>query len=151
MRILVTAASKYGATGESAASIAEQLRSCGHTVEIPEPELVHNFDGIDAIVRGSSVYAGHWLQSARELVDRLGPELVPRPVWIFSSEPIGAPAKPEGDAVDVVGVLAATGAAEHRVFAGQIDKATLSFAERAMIRAFRADVGDFRDWKQIKK
>lgn len=72
-------------------------------------------------------------------------------MWIFSSEPIGAPAKPEGDAVDVVGVLAATGAAEHRVFAGQIDKATLSFAERAMIRAFRADVGDFRDWKQIKK
>ena len=115
MRILVTAASKHGATREIAAAIAEQLRSCGHTVDIREPELVHNFDGIDAVVLGSAVYAGHWLKSARDLVDRLGPELVARPVWIFSSGPIGVQVKLESDAVDVVGVLAATGAAEHRV------------------------------------
>ncbi len=73
-----------------------------------------------------------------------------RPVWLFSSGPIGDPPKPEEDPVDVAGILRATKAREHRVFAGKLVKKQLSFGEKAMVLAFRAPEGDFRDWEEIK-
>ena len=99
---------------------------------------------------GSAVYIGRWLKPVRELVTRLGPELASRPVWMFSSGPVGDPPKPSDDPVDAATAVAATGAREHRVFAGHVDKDTLGFAERAMVRTFRAAVGDFRDWEEIR-
>jgi menaquinone-dependent protoporphyrinogen oxidase len=67
------------------------------------------------VVLGSAVYAGHWLKPARDLVARCGPALAARPVWLFSSGPVGDPPKPEEDPVDVAEVLAATSAREHRL------------------------------------
>ena len=149
MTILVSAASRHGATTEIAGAIATHLRSAGHDVDIREPAAVRDLDGVDAVVLGSAVYAGHWLKPARELVSRLGPQLADRPVWLFSSGPVGDPPTPAEDAVDAAGALATTGALEHRIFAGLVDNTQLSFAERAMVRAFHAAVGDFRDWGQV--
>jgi menaquinone-dependent protoporphyrinogen oxidase len=101
-------------------------------------------------VIGSAVYIGRWLKPARELVARLGPELGSRPVWIFSSGPVGNPPKPSDDPVDAATAVAATGAREHRVFAGHVNKDVLGFAERAMVRTFRTAVDDFRDWEEIR-
>jgi menaquinone-dependent protoporphyrinogen oxidase len=72
-----------------------------------------------------------------------------RSVWMFSSGPIGDPPKPADDAVDVAAAVAASGALEHRVFAGRLSTEKLSFAERAMVRVIRSEVGDFRDWDEI--
>ena len=36
------------------------------------------------------------------------------------------------------------------VFGGKLDGDVLSFAERAIIRAVRAQEGDFRDWDAIR-
>lgn len=149
MRVLVSTASKHGATAQIGEAIAAHLSSAGHDLIVRDSAQVHDLDDADAVVLGSAVYAGHWLKPARELVDRLGPQLAERPVWLFSSGPVGNPPKPAEDAVDVAGAVAATGAVEHRVFSGLVDKAQLSFAERAMVRAFHAAVGDFRDWDQI--
>jgi menaquinone-dependent protoporphyrinogen oxidase len=149
IRILVTAASKHGATAEIAGVIAERLTAAGHEVDLREPESVHDLDTTDAVVVGSAVYIGHWLKPARELVTRLGPELASRPVWMFSSGPVGDPPRPSEDPVDVGALVAATGAREHRVFAGQVNKDKLGFSERAMVRTFRSAVGDFRDWDEI--
>lgn len=149
MKVLISTASKHGATAQIGEAIANSLSSAGHDVITREPSAVHDLDGVDAVVLGSAVYAGHWLKPALELIDRIGPQLAERPVWLFSSGPVGKPPKPEEDAVDVAVAVATTGAVEHRVFAGQVDKSQLSLAERAMVRAFRAAVGDFRDWDQI--
>jgi len=149
MRILVTTASKHGATAQIGAAIATHLTSCGHDVDVKDPEAVRDLDGVDVVVLGSAVYVGHWLKSARDLVDRLGPQLADRPVWLFPSGPVGNPPKPLEDAVDVAGAVATTGAVEHRVFAGVVDRTQLSFGERAMVRAVRSGVGDFRDWEQV--
>jgi hypothetical protein len=46
-------------------------------------------------------------------------------------------------------LIAATRPREHRVFAGRLDKSKLSFPERAVVLAFRAVEGDFRDWDAI--
>jgi menaquinone-dependent protoporphyrinogen oxidase len=101
-------------------------------------------------VLGSAVYAGHWLQPARELVDRCGSELAARPVWLFSSGPIGDPPKPEEDPVDVAEITAATRAREHRVFAGKLVKKQLRFPDKAIVSALRVPEGDFRDWAEIR-
>jgi menaquinone-dependent protoporphyrinogen oxidase len=149
MQVLVTAASKYGATAEIAAAIAQVLDEHGLEATVLPPEQVEEVDGYDAAVVGSAVYAGHWLKPARELVERHAAVLAGRPVWLFSSGPVGDPPKPEEDPVDVADLLAATGAREHRVFAGKLVRKQLSFPERAIVSALRVPEGDFRDWTEI--
>jgi menaquinone-dependent protoporphyrinogen oxidase len=103
------------------------------------------------VVLGSAVYAGHWLEPARELAERHAEALAARPVWLFSSGPVGDPPKPaEEESVDVSGILGATGARDHRVFAGKLDKGSLGFAEKAIVLALRVAEGDFRDWDAIR-
>ena len=65
-------------------------------------EEVDSLDGYDACVIGSAVYVGHWLDPARELVETHARALAGRPVWLFSSGPLGPPdkLKPEGDPVE---------------------------------------------------
>jgi menaquinone-dependent protoporphyrinogen oxidase len=45
--------------------------------------------------------------------------------------------------------MAATGAREHRVFAGRIDQQDLTTSELAEARAVHAPEGDYRDWAAI--
>jgi menaquinone-dependent protoporphyrinogen oxidase len=68
MRVLVTAATRHGATEEIAAAIGEVLAGRGLDPTVAAPEQVKGVDGDDAVVLGSAVYAGHWLKPARELV-----------------------------------------------------------------------------------
>jgi menaquinone-dependent protoporphyrinogen oxidase len=151
MRILVTAASRHGATHEIAGAIAAGLGRRGVDAEVRHAEELTSLDGYDAFVIGSAVYVGRWLDRARELVEGNAPALATRPVWLFSSGPLGPPdaLKPEGDPVDVAALVEAVGAEDHRVFAGRLDRALLSFGEKAVVVAFRAPEGDFRDWEAI--
>jgi menaquinone-dependent protoporphyrinogen oxidase len=151
MKVLVTAASKYGATGEIAVAIAEALSDRGIDATAIPPEEVGSVEDYDAVVLGSAVYAGRWLKPARELVDRSGEAFASRPVWLFSSGPIGDPPKPEEDPVDVADLMESTKAREHRVFAGELVKRRLSFGDKAIAMAFRAQEGDFREWAEIKE
>jgi len=149
MRILISAASKHGATGQIAQRVADTLTEAGlETVVIPA-EQVTTLTGFDAVVLGSAVYMGHWLAPARDLAERLAREADGRPVWLFSSGPLGDPPKPEQDAVDVAPLLAATGARGHQVFSGRLVRKQLSFPERAVTAALRVADRDDRDWTEI--
>jgi menaquinone-dependent protoporphyrinogen oxidase len=149
MKVLITAASKYGATGEIAQAIGEALREQGLDPTVIPAEQVDTVDGYEAVVLGSAVYAGHWLKPAKDLVRRCAPALAARPVWLFSSGPVGDPPKPEEDPLDVADVLAATGAREHRLFAGKLVRKQLSFPDKAIVAALRVADGDVRDWAAI--
>ena len=150
MKVLVSAASKHGATAEIADAIASELTSRGLEVIVREPAQVDGIDDCDTIVVGSAVYAGHWMKPAIEMTQRIAERLANKPVWLFSSGPIGDPPKPTEDPVDVQQLMDLTKAREHRLFAGKLDKALLSFPERAIVGALRAPYGDFRDWGQIR-
>lgn len=150
MRVLVTAATKYGATGEIAQAIGQVLHERGVDTTVLPPDQVEAVDDYDAVVLGSGVYAGHWLKPAKEFVDRNSSALAARPVWLFSSGPIGDPPKPEEDPVDVAELMQTTKAREHRLFGGKLERQQLSFPEKAMMVAFRVKDGDFRDWEEIK-
>jgi menaquinone-dependent protoporphyrinogen oxidase len=151
MRVLVTAASRHGATHEIAAAIAAGLERRGLDADARPAEELASLDGYDAYVIGSAVYVGRWMDTARELVEAHATALASRPVWLFSSGPLGPPdaLKPEGDPVDAAALIAAVDAEDHRVFAGRLDRKLLSFGEKAVIIAVHAPEGDFRDWDAI--
>jgi menaquinone-dependent protoporphyrinogen oxidase len=152
VNVLVAYASKYGSTREIAEAIGTELATHGLDVDVGGVGDVDADDvpRYDAVVLGSAVYAGRWLEPARRFAERHGDMLADRPTWLFSSGPIGDPPRPDdADAVHVEHVLEATRATDHRVFAGKLDRSKLSFAERALVFAFRAEEGDFRDWEEI--
>ncbi len=134
MRALVVAASKHGATAGIAAAIADTLRGRGVIPVSAEPDDVRDLDDIDAVVLGSAVYAGHWLRPAMSLVERLGDELAARPVWLFSSGPVGDPPKPSEAPADAAVMVEAAHARGHHLFAGKLDRASLGIGERAVVR-----------------
>ena len=150
MHVLVSTASKHGATAEIGEAIGSELGRLGITVSTLEPEKVDGIDAYDAFVFGSAVYAGRWQKAARVLVDAVTPDLAGRPVWLFSSGPIGDPPAPEVDPVDVEEIRTRTAAIDHRLFAGLLSQSRLSFGERAIVAALRAEYGDFRDWDEIR-
>ena len=71
MQILVTVASRHGATAEIGSAIADALRADGHVVDELAPEDVVDVAAYDAVVLGSAVYTAHWLPAARDLAARL--------------------------------------------------------------------------------
>jgi len=151
MKVLVTAASKHGATAEIGARIGSVLHERGHEVEVRRPSEVRDVEPYDVVVLGSAVYAGHWQKDAKDLAEREAAVLQHRPVWLFSSGPVGDPPKPQEIPADVEQVVAATGAFEHHVFAGRIEKAALSLPERAVVKALRVPEGDDRNWNEIER
>jgi menaquinone-dependent protoporphyrinogen oxidase len=153
MRVLVTAASRHGATHEIGEAIARGLTQRGVEAEFRPAEGLESLDGYDAVVAGSAVYVGRWLEPARELIETHAAALAAQPVWLFSCGPLGPPEalKPDGEPVDVDDQMAASQALEHRVFAGRLDRKLLGFGERALVVAVRAPEGDFRDWDAIDR
>ena len=150
MTIVVVTASKYGATREIGEAIADELRASGADAEFAEADAEPQLDKADAVVLGSAVYAGHWLDPARKLLDRNREVLSSRPTWLFSSGPIGDPPKPEGLPAEIERIVAATGAIEHRVFPGRIERRLLGFGERAVVAALRVPDMDSRPRPEIE-
>jgi len=149
--VLVVAASKHGSTLEIAADIGERIRVRGHDVDVVEPHQVGDAFDFDAYVIGSGVYAGHWLPDALDLIERLAPHLDGRPVWLFSSGPLGDPPKPVEDPKHIDALIELTHAEGHKIFPGRLDKECLSLGERTVVKMLRAPAGDFRDWGTIRR
>lgn len=156
VRILVTAASRHGATAEIAVALAAGLADPGagpsgaiEAVAVPVDQRPDPA-GFDAVLLGSAVYAGHWIDSAREYATTHAAVLRQRPVWLFSSGPIGEPPFPSDEPYAVQPLVHLIEARGHRVFPGRLEKDRLSFGERAMVTAMRAPLGDFRDWDAVR-
>jgi menaquinone-dependent protoporphyrinogen oxidase len=154
MNVLVVYGSKHGSTQGIAEGIAETLRTAGHQAVARPVEAAGELAGYDAVVVGSAVYAGRWTQEGTEFVRRHRAMLANRPVWLFSSGPIGTmatkyePAEPKG----IAALRRAVSPRDHRVFAGawdrsKLDPTKLGFAERLVAK--RLPQGDFRDWAAI--
>jgi menaquinone-dependent protoporphyrinogen oxidase len=158
MSVLIAYASKHGSTEGIAQRIGETLTAAGQEALVRSVKAVDDLSGYDAFVIGSAVYMGHWLEPASDLVKRLGPAVSERPVWLFSSGPVGDPTRKlvqrmGADPVELPALLAQTKAREHRMFAGKLVKGKehLSRAQRISLSIFRSFEGDFRDWTEIDR
>jgi menaquinone-dependent protoporphyrinogen oxidase len=145
MNVLIVAATRHGSTLEIAQEIAVGLATGGASVEIRGPEEVRSLLGFDAVVVGSAVYAGQWLSPAKAFVDRFLPDLQERPVWLFSSGPLGDPPLPAEDPAGVKAIIDAARPKQHRIFAGRLNRSELGLVEKVVVATVRAPDGDFRD------
>ncbi|MGI9614394.1 MAG: flavodoxin domain-containing protein [Acidimicrobiales bacterium] len=152
MRVLVSPASKHGGTAEIGRFIATKLRENGLDVDVTQPEDIHDLTPYAGFVMGSALYFGSWLPQAERFVDDHSRGLNQKPTWLFSSGPLGSN-KPDEPIDDdrVEHLLAATGAHEHRLFGGRLERDRLSRPERFVARWVGIDDCDHRDWDEIER
>ena len=153
--ILVTYASKYGATKEIAEKIGEVLLQAGLQVDVLPVDGMRDLSPYKAVILGSAVYVGKWHKKAVRFLQANEKSLAERPVWLFSSGPTG-----EGDPVELVeGVrlpadLKPVADRIHprdiAVFHGYINPDKLNFIENWAIKSLvKKPFGDFRHWSMI--
>ena len=163
MSVLVAYASRHGATRGIAEHIADRLRADGLEADARPVSAVRDVRTYDAVVVGGAAYMFHWLKEATGFVRRNGSLLAARPVWLFSSGPLGT------DTVDAQGrdvlltsepkefaeLRSALHPRDVRVFFGAFDPESppVGIAER-FVRHMPAarnamPAGDFRDWPTI--
>jgi len=83
--VLVAVASKHGATQEIAEAIGRVLAERGVGADVMRVDDVTDATGYEAVVLGSAVYMGNWLEPARRFVEDHADELAAQPTWLFSS------------------------------------------------------------------
>lgn len=154
MKILVTYASKYGATQEIASRIGDVLCQAGLDADVVPVTDVRDVAPYEAVILGSAVYIGKWMKSACEFMKKHEVSLVQRPVWLFSSGPTG-----EGDAValldgwrlpaDQKPTIDRILPRDIVVFHGNISLKRVNFIEKKAVQALKKPFGDFRNWDAI--
>ena len=151
MNVVVAYASKHGSTEGIAAAIVERLTEAGAPAEATRVDQVSDLSAATAVVLGSAIYAGSWMKEAVEFVHRFAEPLAERPVWLFSSGPLGEDVEDEEQQPrQLEEIESIVGPVEHRLFFGALDRTKLGFAERMIVKAVKAPDGDFRDWEEIR-
>ncbi|HEX2754952.1 MAG TPA: flavodoxin domain-containing protein [Candidatus Limnocylindrales bacterium] len=149
MTVLVTVASRHQATLEIGQAIGRALAASGIPTDVVPAEEIDAVTPYEAVIIGSGVYAGNWLAPARDLIARCAMQLRERPVWLFSSGPMGDPPVPAGEPAGVAALKELIGPRGHRVFPGRLASGDLGFGEKLIVKAVRAPFGDYRDWPAI--
>ena len=154
VQVLVAYATKYGATAEIAEKIGLVLREAGLRADVLPADRVSDLTPYQAVVLGSAVYAGRWRKEAAAFLEANEKGLAERQVWLFSSGPTG-----EGDAVQLMKgwrfpeaqqpIANRIQPRDIAVFHGLMDMKKLNLAEKLILKAIKAPVGDFRDWDAI--
>jgi menaquinone-dependent protoporphyrinogen oxidase len=150
VHVLVSVASRHGATAEIGEAVALEIARHGHFVDVIPPEDVEHVTDFDAVVLGSAVYVGRLAVALRALAQRAGGQLRERPVWLFWSGPVGDPPMPVTAPDDVATIARAVGASEPRCFVGSLDRGGLDLSERALVALTHAEQGDFRDFDDVR-
>ena len=151
MHILVTAASKHGATDDVADAIAKRLQESGMTVDRIAPSEVTTVAPYDAVVVGSAVYVLQWMPEAHDFMERFGDDLQGKPVWAFSVGMNGVPKHAPQDPTRVGPLLTHVNCRDLRTFPGRYKPSLLSLRERSVARLAGVVEGDFRDWEAIEQ
>ena len=150
MKVLVTIASKHGATEEVGKVIAEDLENAGLEVDLEKPEEVYSLDGYGAVIIGSAVYLTKWMDNATDFCRRFASELRRTPLWAFSVGLSGVPQDKVQDPSRVGPVLLNIEPKEYVTFPGKLDPTELSLRERTVARMGGAVEGDFRDDQMVR-
>ena len=152
--VLVAYASKHGSTVEIAEVIADKLRESGLGVDCVPVEYVSDLEPYQAVVLGSAIYLGRWRGDATHFLHTHATELSQRPLWVFSSGPIGDPEEFGDEAWrepnPVLGELEHLGVRDHVVFGGRVPTDPHGPIEHAMAENTPWQYRDLRDWAQIR-
>jgi menaquinone-dependent protoporphyrinogen oxidase len=153
--VLVAFATKHGSTKAIAQAVGSKLHSAGLRVRVLPASVVRDLSDYDAVVVGSAIYHNQWLWDGFRFVRRLKGQLRERPVWLFSSGPIGG--TPSQDALvrarcgvdtpvpdTLVPSLRNLNYCGHATFGGRVDDRAAGIFERYVPH------GDWRDFDQVR-
>ena len=154
VRVLVTYASKYGATTEIAERIGQVISESGLSTDVLSVEKVNNLAHYKVVVLGSAVYMGRWRREAARFLKTNEKVLGEQMVWLFSSGPMD-----KGDPLELVEglylpkglqpVAERIGPKDIVVFHGVAVLEKMNFFDRWIMKKVKAPAGDFRDWESI--
>ena len=154
MRVLVTYATKYGATAGIAEKIGEVLNQAGLQTDVLPVKQVSDLSPYQAVVLGSAVYIGSWRKEAARFLKANEKELAERAIWLFSSGPTG-----KGDVYELLQGWRFPGRLQPiadriqprdiTAFHGATDADKMSGIEKWMLKNIQVPTGDFRDWDAI--
>jgi menaquinone-dependent protoporphyrinogen oxidase len=153
--VLVTYASKYGATKEIAERIGQVLHQAGLQADVHPVDGVRDLNPYRAVILGSAIYIGKWQKEAVGFLQAHEKSLAGRQVWLFSSGPTGP-----GDPVELVEgkrlpaglqpIIDRIRPRDVAVFHGHINREKLNWIETWAIKSLvKKPFGDFRDWDAI--
>ena len=153
VNVLVAYASKRGSTAEIAETVAATLRREGLRVCLEPAEDVGSLERFNAVVLGSAVYMKRWRGDARHFLKKHRKALRQMPFWVFSSGPVGDPARDDQAWIEpptLADKLEALGGREHVVFGGCVPAEPQGTLERAMVDGIPKEFRDRRDWDEIR-
>lgn len=154
-KVLVAYASRLGGTRGIAEAIGKGLTERGQTCVVRSASEIERIDEFDAVVLGSGVFASHWHKPAVEFARRHEAALRTKPVWLFSSGPIGdiKASGPFADPKEVGAIRGRLRPRDHRIFWGSLDRAALDKSDLGIVSRFVSrrfiPEGDWRDWPAI--
>lgn len=144
-------ATKHGSTRGIAEAIAGTISGHGIAPRCSRLRAPVRSAPYDADVLGSAIYMGRWLKEATEFTRRHRASLAERPLWLFSSGPLGTEVVDnEEQPKELSELLEMLEPRDHRLFYGALTRDALGFGERMVVKAVRAPEGDFRDWDEIQ-
>ena len=153
-RVLVAYATKYGATAGIAERIGQVLQEAGLACDVQPAAEVRDVSPYAAVVLGSAVYMGAWRKEAAKFLKANESLLAQRPVWLFSSGPMG-----EGDVDDLMHgwhfppklqpIADRIRPRDIVVFHGVVDPNKMNLFDRWIIKNVKSPTGDFRHWDAI--
>ncbi|NUR98372.1 MAG: flavodoxin [Kribbellaceae bacterium] len=144
--VLVTYATKMGATAGIAGALGVELRAAGLDVDVREIGAVQAVTPYDAIVFGSAIYQGRWLPEAVRFLRLHQRPLRSRRVWLFQSGPLGASRRQDQPVPpDVARLVREFQTPPVKTFAGDLQAdAVVHHADLERL------VGDSRDWLDVR-
>ena len=158
MKVLVTYGSHLGSTAAMAERIGAVIDEAGLEVSVQPAAMADAADGAgsyDAFVIGGGTYGGRWHPDAVAFIRGHAGQLVSKPVWLFSSGPLGStPASEAKEPSEVAELAPLVRARGHAIFAGAFDRGTVDAGELGRVERFVArrfiPEGDWRDWPSIE-
>jgi menaquinone-dependent protoporphyrinogen oxidase len=158
-KILVTYASRTGATAGVAEAIAAVLADGGVQVDVLPMKDVKDLSPYQAVVAGSAIRGGKWLPEAMKFMQTHQAALVQKPFAAFmvciTLAMAGADKYREGVAIWMAPVRALVKPVSEGLFAGALDLSKLppsleSLKMRAAVAAHIFPEGDHRDWDAVR-
>ena len=158
MKVLVTYGSHLGSTAAIAERIGAVIGDAGLDVSVQPAAMADASDGAasyDAFVIGGGTYGGRWHPDAVGFIRGHAQELGSKPVWLFSSGPLGStPVSEAREPLEIAELAPLVRARAHAVFAGAFERGTVDAGELGRVERFVAKrfipEGDWRDWPSIE-
>jgi menaquinone-dependent protoporphyrinogen oxidase len=152
-KVLVAYGTRTGTTKSIADVIGELLCQQGAEADVVDAREVQDAASYDAIVVGSAIRAGNLMPEVVEFVEANQGALSEKPLAAFvvcatlkeDTEENREQVRAYLDPIRALVEPAAEGC-----FAGAIDRSKLSLPMRLMMKAMKAEDGDWRDWDAVR-